>query len=52
MGVWSAQVCSSVEFGPQLDEALHVDGPALVEIDMQAVGPSPNPFATPARAAR
>jgi len=52
MSVWSGQVSSAVEFGPHLAEAMQVDGPALIELDMSAIGPSANPFAAPARAAR
>ena len=43
-GVWSGQVRSSVEMGPVLKEALHQDGPALIEVDMAAVGPMAIPF--------
>jgi len=52
MGVWSAQATSAIEFGPHLAEAMQVEGPTLIELDMRAIGPSANPFATPARAAR
>ena len=43
-GVWSGQVRSAVELGPVLKEALHQDGPALIEVDMAAVGPMAVPF--------
>jgi acetolactate synthase-1/2/3 large subunit len=43
-GVWTAQVRSSVEMGPVLKEALHQPGPALIEVDMHAVGPMAIPF--------
>jgi acetolactate synthase-1/2/3 large subunit len=48
-GVWSGQVRSSVEMGPVLKEALHQDGPALIEVDMAAVGPMATPFTGSAR---
>jgi acetolactate synthase I/II/III large subunit len=43
-GVWSGQVRSAVEMGPVLKEAVQQDGPALIEVDMQAVGPMATPF--------
>jgi acetolactate synthase-1/2/3 large subunit len=48
-GVWSGQVRSAVEMGPVLKEALHQDGPALIEVDMAAVGPMATPFTGSAR---
>ena len=48
-GVWSGQVRSAVEMGPVLKEALHQDGPALIEVDMAAVGPMAVPFTGSAR---
>jgi acetolactate synthase I/II/III large subunit len=48
-GVWAGQVRSSLEMGPQLREALEVDGPAILEIDMAAVGPQAVPFTGAAR---
>jgi acetolactate synthase-1/2/3 large subunit len=48
-GVWAGQVRSAVETGPVLKEALHQDGPALVEVDMLAVGPMATPFTGSAR---
>jgi hypothetical protein len=35
--------------GPVLKEALQQDGPALIEVDMQAVGPMATPFTGSAR---
>ena len=43
-GVWSGQVRSAVEMGPVLKEAVQQNGPALIEVDMQAVGPMATPF--------
>ena len=48
-GVWSGQVRSAVEMGPVLKEALQQDGPALIEVDMPAVGPMAAPFTGSAR---
>jgi acetolactate synthase-1/2/3 large subunit len=48
-GIWSGQVRSSVEMGPVLKEALQQDGPALIEVDMVAVGPMATPFTGSAR---
>jgi acetolactate synthase-1/2/3 large subunit len=48
-GVWSGQVRSAVEMGPVLKEALQQDGPALIEVDMAAVGPMATPFTGSAR---
>lgn len=48
-GVWSGQVRSSVEVGPLLKEALQQHGPALIEVDMAAVGPMAVPFTGGAR---
>jgi acetolactate synthase-1/2/3 large subunit len=48
-GIWSGQVRSSVEMGPVLKEALQQDGPALIEVDMAAVGPMRMPFTGSAR---
>ena len=47
--VWSAQVRSAVEMGPVLKEALAQAGPALIEVDMLAVGPMAAPFTGSAR---
>ncbi len=49
VGVWSGQVRSSLEMRPLLSEAVQADGPALLEIDMQAVGPQAVPFTGAAR---
>jgi acetolactate synthase I/II/III large subunit len=38
MGIWAAQVRSPAEMAPQLDEALQQAGPALIELDMRALG--------------
>ena len=43
-GVWTGQVRSSVAMGPVLMEALHQDGPALIEVDMASIGPMAIPF--------
>ncbi len=48
-GVWSGQVRSSLEMRSQLNEALHAAGPAILEIDMAAVGPQAVPFTGAAR---
>lgn len=48
-GIWSGQVRSAVETAPVLKEALQQDGPALIEIDMAAVGPMAQPFTGAAR---
>ncbi len=48
-GMWSGQVRSAVEMGPVLKEALQQDGPALIEVDMQTVGPMATPFTGSAR---
>jgi acetolactate synthase I/II/III large subunit len=48
-GVWSGQVRSAVEMGPVLKEALQQAGPALIEVDMAAVGPMAQPFTGSAR---
>jgi acetolactate synthase-1/2/3 large subunit len=43
-GLWAGQVRSAVELRPQLTEALQHEGPALLEVDMAAVGPTAVPF--------
>jgi len=48
-GVWAGQVRSAVELRPQLIEALQQRGPALLEVDMAAVGPTLVPFTGAAR---
>jgi acetolactate synthase-1/2/3 large subunit len=48
-GVWCGQVRSAVEMAPVLKEALQQDGPALIEVDMVAVGPMATPFTGSAR---
>ena len=48
-GVWVGQVRSSLEMRPQLTEALEAPGPAILEVDMAAVGPQAVPFTGAAR---
>jgi acetolactate synthase I/II/III large subunit len=48
-GIPSSQVRSAFEMAPVLKEALQQDGPALIEVDMQAVGPMATPFTGSAR---
>jgi acetolactate synthase-1/2/3 large subunit len=48
-GVWAGQVRSALEMRPQLTEALQVEGPAILEVDMAAVGPQAVPFTGAAR---
>lgn len=48
-GVWNAEVRSAVEMGPVLKEAVHQNGPALIEVDMESVGPMATPFTGSAR---
>jgi acetolactate synthase I/II/III large subunit len=48
-GMWAGQVRSSFELRPQLTEALQQAGPALLEVDMAAVGPTAVPFTGAAR---
>ena len=48
-GVWNTEVRSALEMGPVLKEALQVDGPALIEVDMESVGPMATPFTGSAR---
>jgi acetolactate synthase I/II/III large subunit len=48
-GVWSGQVRSASEMGPVLREARQNEGPSLIEVDMQAVGPMAAPFTGSAR---
>jgi acetolactate synthase I/II/III large subunit len=48
-GVWAGQVRSSLEMGPQFTEALEASGPAILEVDMAAVGPQAVPFTGAAR---
>lgn len=40
-GVWSRRVGSVEEFGRTIGEALRTGGPALVEVDLDAIGPMP-----------
>ena len=46
---WSGQVRSPAEMGPVLREAQQHDGPALIDVDMAAVGPMATPFTGSAR---
>ena len=48
-GVWPAQVRSAAEMGPVLKEALAQEGPSLIEVDMESVGPMAAPFTGSAR---
>ena len=48
-GCWSGQVRSAAEMGPLLKEAQQHAGPAVIEVDMAAVGPMANPFIPSAR---
>ena len=45
MPYWSVTAVS--EFGEKFQEALSVKGPALVEVEMQTIGPFKVPFAGP-----
>ncbi len=47
MGLPFHRVAEAAEMAPALDTALAVDGPALVEIDMTAIGPFARSFAGP-----
>jgi hypothetical protein len=49
MGGWGIHVDSAEGFVPALSEALTKDGPALVDIDMRAIGPMAVPFTGAAR---
>jgi acetolactate synthase-1/2/3 large subunit len=48
-GIWSAEVRQASEMGPVLKEARQQDGPALISVDMNAVGPMATPFTGSAR---
>jgi acetolactate synthase-1/2/3 large subunit len=48
-GIWSTQVRNATEMGPVLKEAVQQDGPSLIEVDMNAVGPMATPFTGSAR---
>ena len=48
-GLMTGQVRSASEMGPQLKEVLHHDGPSLIDVDMQSVGPMAMPFTGSAR---
>jgi acetolactate synthase-1/2/3 large subunit len=47
MGLPYYRVAEAGEMAPALEAALAVDGPALVEVDMTAIGPFARPFAGP-----
>ena len=47
MGLPYHRVAEAGEMAPALEAAFAVDGPALVEIDMTAIGPFARPFAGP-----
>ena len=47
LGVPQWRVSAVTEFGEKFREAISVNGPALVEVDMQTIGPFKVPFAGP-----
>ncbi len=47
LGADHRRVGSVAEFGPAFDAGLEIAGPAIVEIDMTALGPFARPFAGP-----
>jgi acetolactate synthase-1/2/3 large subunit len=47
LGLWHRRVDSVAAFGEQFDAALAEPGPAIVEVDMTALGPFAKPFAGP-----
>ena len=47
IGLWHRPARSLAEFGAAFDAALARPGPALVEVDMTALGPFAKPFAGP-----
>jgi acetolactate synthase-1/2/3 large subunit len=47
--IWSAEVRQASEMAPVLKEAIQQTGPALISIDMAAVGPMATPFTGSAR---
>ena len=47
LGLWHRHARSVDEFGKAFDAALAVQGPAVVEVDMTALGPFAKPFAGP-----
>ncbi len=46
-GAWSKRVSNVADFKPTLQEALSLNSPALIEIDMASIGPFAEPFAGP-----
>lgn len=51
-GLPFSRVATEAELGPMLTEAIAVDGPALLEVDMTKFGPYPPYFVAPAYAAK
>ena len=49
MGGWGCRVESADAFGPALRRALAQDGPAVLDVDMRAIGPMAVPFTGAAR---
>jgi acetolactate synthase-1/2/3 large subunit len=49
-GAWSQRVSSAADFRATLEAALAARGPALVELDMAAIGPPATPYTGPAGA--
>ena len=47
--IWHSEVRQASEMGPILKEAIQQSGPALISIDMAAVGPMATPFTGSAR---
>ena len=43
-GIWSTRVSSPKEFGPALEKALSIGGPALIDVDQLAIGPMAVPY--------
>jgi acetolactate synthase-1/2/3 large subunit len=50
-GAWSSRVQNVADFKPTLQEALSLNRPALIEIDMASIGDFAEPFAGPVGAA-
>jgi acetolactate synthase-1/2/3 large subunit len=48
-GIWHSEVRQAAEMAPVLKEAIQQAGPALISIDMDAVGPMATPFTGSAR---
>ncbi|MFJ6850703.1 thiamine pyrophosphate-binding protein [Streptomyces sp. NPDC091271] len=48
-GLPYARISAEEHAGPVLDEAIASDGPTLVEVDLDALGPMKNPFTPPVR---